>query len=301
MQDIYLFGSIVVTTGLLLDSAYPKPDGYAELAQVDLFLGGECGVAASILDRFGCSVKMIGFQLGFETAPIVKSHFKGTKVDVSAQTTDEHWPGVRDYVIIDQQNFTRTCLGSFEHLNSMEKHHWDMPIEADIAASKVAGIDPHNNVEMDEAVRLCDKYGVPYVTYDCTYDSILHKKSAVNVVSSCYLREQYPQYMEEGITELLSLYSHNSNGLTIFTFGSGTIYYGRGDMIATDKPFKLDIHSTLSAGDSYRTGCIYGLYKKMEDKDLVRFASAVAGCALTKYPITKNLPELEDVRKLFAE
>lgn len=299
MQDIYLFGSIVVTTGLLLESPYPKPDGYAELSQVDLFLGGECGVAAAILNHFGCSSKVIGFQLGYETAPIVKSYFKDTKVDVSAQTTDENWIGVRDYVVIDQQNFTRTCLGSFEHLNNMEIHHWDMPMEKDIAASSVAGIDPHNNAEMDEAVRLCDIHNIPYVTYDCTYDSLLHQKSAINVVSSCYLREQYPQYMEAGMDELLSLYTHHSKGLTIFTFGSNSIHYGRGDSFTTDTPFKLDIHSTLSAGDSYRTGCIYGLYKGMEDKDIVRFASAVAGCALTKYPITNHLPDLQDVMKLF--
>ncbi|SEV83500.1 PfkB family carbohydrate kinase [[Clostridium] fimetarium] len=300
MQDIYLFGSIVVTTGLLLDSSYPKPDGYAELSQVDLFLGGECGVAAAILDHFGCSSKVIGFQLGYETEPIVKSYFQGTKVDVSAQTTDENWVGVRDYVVIDQQNHTRTCLGSFEHMHSMEKHHWDMPIEKDIAESFVAGIDPHLCAEKDEAVRLCDKQNIPYVTYDCTYDSILHQKSAINVVSSCYLREQYPQYIESEMDELLSLYTHQSKGLTIFTFGSNPIHYGRGDSFATDEPFKLDIRSTLSAGDSYRTGCIYGLYKGMEDKDIVRFASALAGCALMQYPITNHLPDLEDVLKLFV-
>ena len=40
MQDIYLFGSIVVTTGLMLEKSYPNPDDYAELSQINTFVGG---------------------------------------------------------------------------------------------------------------------------------------------------------------------------------------------------------------------------------------------------------------------
>lgn len=298
MQDVFLFGSVVVTTGLLLENQYPEPDGYGELAQVDLFLGGECGVAAAMLNHFGCSCKLMGFQLGHETDSVVKNYFKNTNVDVTAQTTDLTWPGIRDYVIIDRKNHTRTCLGSFEHLHILKKHHWDMPVEQDVAGSLVAGIDPHMTPEMDKAVVLCSLHKIPYVTYDCPYDSPLHEKSAINVISSCYLKEQYPDFMESGIQDLLRLYTSHSNGLTIFTFGSKTIYYGRSEVFETSQPFQVDVKSTLGAGDSYRTGCIYGLLKGMKDSEIVDFASALAGCALTKYPITNNLPDLDEVMKL---
>ena len=300
MQDIYLFGSIVVTTGLMLEKSYPNPDDYAELSQINTFVGGECGVAAAILNHFGCSCKVIGFQLGYETDPIIKSYYKNTLVDISCQTTDFNWIGIRDYVIIDAINHTRTCLGSFEHLYTMNEHHWDMPKEEDIASSSVAGVDPHFCPEMDMTVYLCHKHNVPYVTYDCGYDSDLHKKSAINVISSCYLRDKYPEFMESRIDELLALYTHNSKGLTIFTFGSDSVLYGRDDNFFSDQPFKLNIKSTLGVGDSFRTGCIYGLLHKMNDHEIVRFASATAGCALQQYPITSYLPELSDIMNLYT-
>jgi len=298
MKDVFLFGSVVVTTGLLLENQYPEPDGYGELSQVDLFLGGECGVAAAMLHHFGCSCKLMGFQLGYETDSVVKNYFKNTNVDVSAQTTDPAWRGIRDYVIIDPINHTRTCLGSFEHLHTLEKHHWDMPTEQDVVGSLVAGIDPHMTPEMEEAVRLCDLHNIPYVTYDCPYDSPLHEKSSINVISSCYLKDQYSELVQTDILDLLTRYTRHSKGLTIFTFGSKTIYYGRGDMQSTAQPFQVQVKSTLSAGDSFRTGCIYGLLKGLSDSETVDFASALAGCALTKYPITNNLPELDEVMSL---
>lgn len=48
--------------------------------------------------------------------------------------------------------------------------------------------------------------------------------------------------------------------------------------------------STLSAGDSFKAGTIYGLYQGMCDDDIVRYACAIAGTACEGYPIPLKPP-----------
>lgn len=56
--------------------------------------------------------------------------------------------------------------------------------------------------------------------------------------------------------------------------------------------------STLGAGDSFKAGAIYALYNKMTDDDTVKYASAIAGIACTKFPIANDPPVLSEVKAL---
>ena len=81
--------------------------------------------------------------------------------------------------------------------------------------------------------------------------------------------------------------------------GEKELLYGRrGQPSKRFKPYSLDIVSTLGAGDSFKAGTIYALYNKMSDDDTVKFASAVAGIACTKFPIPLRPPALAEVKAL---
>lgn len=56
--------------------------------------------------------------------------------------------------------------------------------------------------------------------------------------------------------------------------------------------------STLGAGDTFKAGCVYGLIKNMPDDDLVRFASACSGIAISRFPLPLNPPKLDEVEGL---
>ena len=61
------------------------------------------------------------------------------------------------------------------------------------------------------------------------------------------------------------------------------------------KPFSVQVRSTLGAGDTFKAGCVYGLLHGMNDKDLVRFASACSAIAISRFPLPLHPPRLDEV------
>ena len=78
--------------------------------------------------------------------------------------------------------------------------------------------------------------------------------------------------------------------------------YGRkGGEIHKMKPFNVEVKSTLGAGDTFKAGCVYGLLHNMSDDELVRFASACSGVAISKFPLPIYPPKLEEVQNLLKK
>ncbi len=89
--------------------------------------------------------------------------------------------------------------------------------------------------------------------------------------------------------------------------GEKELLYGRKGASPTEqppkrfKPYSLDIVSTLAVGGCFKAGTIYALYNKMTDDDTVKFASAVAGIACTKFPIPLKPPTLSEVTTIIKK
>ncbi len=173
---------------------------------------------------------------------------------------------------------------------------WNIPQEEDIINCSAAAIDPCFGKESELAAKYCVKNNKPYVTIDCGYDSFIHKNSAVTAVSGEYVRSGY---QGRTLDEIFELYKENGGGLTIITNGGKELLYGRkGEETKRFTPFKVKTVSTLGAGDTFKAGCAYALFREMSDYDTVKFASAAAGAAISRYPMHLNPPTLKDVENL---
>ena len=73
------------------------------------------------------------------------------------------------------------------------------------------------------------------------------------------------------------------------------IYGRKGQTAKHMKPFKVEVKSTLGAGDTYKAGCLYGLLKGLSDDAIVRFASACSAVAISRFPLPLNPPTLEEI------
>ena len=292
--DVYLFGMVLGTHSFMLKDGFPRPDEYSEISGHFFLPGGETGTAAAVLSSLGASVIMDGNRIGSEVGPLLKAYFGSRRVDMSPLTFTEDEPGVMDYVIISGD--VRTPMGFFQQLFSTGKRWWSIPEKKDMEGCRAAGIDPFFGEESLTAAKLCTGLGIPYVTIDCRHDSPLHRHAAVNVVSHEYTAQQYPGMTNE---DVFALMQPETDGLTVITQGAGDMLYGRkGGGMHRMKPFKVDVKSTLGAGDTFKAGCIYGLLHGMEDGELVRFASACSGTAISRFPPALDLPTLEDVLEL---
>lgn len=292
---VYMYGQIMSTQSFLLKGSFPAADDYAEIKERYHLVGGETGTAAAVLASLGVKLKLGGTHLGTLNGTLIADYFKD-KADIS-ELVHEDFDGVVDYVFIDKE--TRTCFGEWEKLYGRGKPFYEPPCEESIKNAECCGIDPSFYPEISS--ELCQKYNKPYATIDCAYDSEINRHCAVNAISHEYLKTVYPGI---DIEDLFRLYTDNTDGLVIFTMGEKELLYGRkraslkGQPPKRFKPYSLDIISTLGAGDCFKAGTVYALYHKMNDDDTVKFASALAGIACTKYPIALNPPALSEVTAL---
>ena len=294
-HEAYLFGQVLGTHSFLLRDGFLRPDEYSEIAEHYFLPGGETGTAATVLDSLGVAVKMDGTWIGTEVAPMLKAFYADKQVDLSSLCfTDD--PGVMDYVVI--AGLVRSPMGRFQTLFASGDRWWSIPKEEDIAGCKAAAVDPYFRDESLLAADLCRRHGVPFVTIDSPHDSELHRTASVNVVSKECTAEYYPGMDPE---EIMRLMQRETDGLTIITQGGGEMLYARkGEAIRRMKPFPVKVRSTLGAGDTFKAGCVYGVLRGMEDEELVRFASACSGIAISRFPLPLHPPRLEEVRELIG-
>ena len=292
--EVYLYGQISGTHSFWLKDGFLKPDEYSEIHAKYFLPGGETGTAATVLASLGAQVKMDGTHIGTVVAPMLQDFYRDKMVDLSSVYFDPSYEGLMDYVIV--ADLVRSPMGTFQALYASGQKRWNMPKESDIAACKVAAIDPYFQEETQVAAEFCVKYEKPYETIDCKHDTYLHQHAAVNVVSKECINSDYKgQKIEEIYQQLID----HTDGLVIITSGEKDMIYGRkGQQMRRMKPFSVEVKSTLGAGDTYKAGCVYGLLKGMSDEELVRFASACSAIAISRFPLPLNPPELDEVEQL---
>ena len=287
---VYMYGMVMSTMSLLLCGDFPKADGYGEVERKYHLLGGETGTACAVLCSLGVPVKLGGTHLGNKNRSMIENYFSDKTADTS-ELAYEDYDGVIDYVIIDKN--TRTCFGEFGKFFSREKPFYEPPSEESVKNSLCVGADPFFGESVAE---LCVKYNKPYATIDCRHDSYINAHCEVNAVSHQYLDNNYDGVPYE---KLFEMYTESTDGLVIFTLGEKGAMYGRkGQKPKYCDGFKVDVVSTLGAGDSFKAGTVYGLYKGMNDDELVKCACAVAACACSKFPISLEPPTVSEVEKL---
>ena len=299
MEKVYLFGMIVGSNTFRLKE-FVKPDEYSEIEESYRFPGGETGTCATVLSSLGANVILDGNHIGRNVAPLVRDFYKNKSVNCDLLYFDESYEGLEDYVII--AGAARTPIGTFGHYFASAQNdglrRWNKPSEKAVAECDVAAIDPFFRDESELAAEYCVRHGKSYVTIDCKYDSFLHKNSAVSVISGEGIKNTYPGRSRE---ELFPLFQENGGGLTIITNGGKEFFYGRkGGEVKSFVPFKVDVKSTLGAGDTFKAGCTYALARGMNDDELVRFASACSAVAISRYPFQLDPPTLAQVEKMLV-
>lgn len=293
MGYIYLYGMILSSQCIKLAWEYPTADSYCEIDRRFYGVGGETGTAAVILASIGCPIKLAGSHLGYKNNTLIHDYFANKSADLTEMVFDENFCGVEDIVIIDKS--TRTCFGEFARLFTHGLDWVEKPQEESVKGANVVGCDPFFG---DEIAQLCLKHGKPYATIDCMHDSFLNKHCSVNAISHEFLRDKYP---EQSLDDVHKLYTNNTDGLVIFTQGEGEVLYGRkNESLKAFPAFKVDVESTLGAGDSFKAGTIYGLYKGFSDEKLVAFATATAAHSCAHFPISLNPATLPAVEKIIA-
>lgn len=288
--DIYLYGMTVLSTIHLLDGAYPEPDTYREIEETYLIPGGETANSAIILANLGYQVKIDGPFLGVKTKDPIHDFGRIHRIDCSGLHFDPAFDGVQDLVLIDKHS--RTVFGKFKSYFEGEKR-WTKPDETAIQSAKIISLDPFFGDESRFVAEYCAKMNKKYITIDCSPENIIHQNASATVISNEFIRNEFPK---EDIGVLMKHYTDASNGLVIFTFGAREIFYGRKNKgIGRLIPYKVDVKSTLGAGDTFRAGVVYGVLNELDDENIVKFAAATAASVCKRFPMALDPPGIDEI------
>jgi len=297
MDEVYLYGMISMSTVYVLDKdfVFPRPNEYAEIAQSVFSIGGEAANSAIMLSKLGIKTKLDGNWLRKKNAGKIQECLKSFGIDITRLIVKEDY-GTEEIVITDKNS--RTVFGNYASFHRGEKQ-WNTPKETDIQKATIVSLDPYFKNESLLAAELCLDNQKPYVTLDCRYDDFI-AKNAEAVIISHELRDQ--AYKGKNILKIFKNYQKYCKGLIIFTFGSDELWYGRREQnINRFKPYIIKPVDTTGAGDSFRSGVIYGLMKSWNDRSIVNFASAVSACVCLTFPHTLNAPGLDGIIKFMDE
>ncbi|MCX7708411.1 MAG: carbohydrate kinase family protein [Clostridia bacterium] len=288
--DIYSFGMISSSTLHILADNFPGADCYSEIKDTYKMVGGEAANSSIVLSKLGLKVKLDGNWLGKNDEGIfTKQILDRFNIDTSRLTIKADYSGVQEIVFADSK--TRTIFGTYVQLH--DKEDWNTPSSEDIQNSKIVCLDPFFKEESLKTAQLCKSMNKPYVTIDCEYTSEIAKNAEVLIISGEFRGGKYAGCDHR---ELYLKYREHCNGLVIFTFGQDPILYSRkGEAVNKFEPYRVTAVDTAGAGDSFRSGILYGLLNGWSDSKTINFASALAAMVCTTFPGVLNAPGFQDV------
>lgn len=294
--DVYSFGVVSSSTLYCLKDAFPAPEGYAEVDDVWHMTGGEAANSSIVLSRLGVRVRLDGNWIGDDdggrrTKRLLDEH----GIDSSRLPLRANYRGASEVVFAAPG--TRTIFGTYGRL--LQDRDWNMPVEGDVAEARAICLDPFLGEASERVAEIGLDAGVPVVTVDCPYDSPLVRHASAVVIAESFLRENYA---ERRLEELFQTYQAEMNGLLVFTFGSAAAWYARpGEGVEKMPAYPIDPVDTSGAGDSFRAGIVYGLLQGWGDRQMIRFASALAGMVCTRFPGVLNAPTIDEVREFMEQ
>jgi len=294
-NDVYVYGMTVLSTIHLLKDNFPAPDSYQEIQETFVMPGGEAANSAIVLSNLGVRVTLDGCYLGEQTEKPLLQYFNDWNIDCSPMTREADFDGWRDIVFCDGEH--RTVFGWFVANLFGGRRLWTIPSETAVQDSRCVALDPFFGEQSALVAELCVKHGKDYVTIDCHWDNPIAQHARAIVCSREFLDREYPQ---SDYGQLLDKYREMCEGLVIFTFGSKEVLCSSPKLghRLTFTPFNIKVVDTLAAGDTFRAGIVYGILKGMPDDETVRFASACAAVACTRFPSVRQPPDMGEIVEL---
>lgn len=288
-NQVYAYGIITPSTLLMIEGIFPKPDFYAEVKEIHQMTGGEACNSSIVLSRLGVSVTLDGLWLGDNVkAKGLLEFLKNNKIHTDLITVIKDYQNVEETVVADQK--TRTIFANYGKLYKGERLWNKLNIEM-IRNAEVVCLDPFLKEESLEVAQLCSNENISYVTVDCHYDDYIAQHAKYLIISGEYRNHQFSNIDKN---TLFKEYIKKCKGTVIFTSAESDIIYNENE-VKTFKPYLVEAIDTTGAGDSFRSGIIYGLINEYSIEKTIAFASLLASFICQFFPGVKNSPTYEEL------
>src|SRR5262249_40094765 len=64
------------------------------------------------------------------------------------------------------------------------------------------------------------------------------------------------------------------------------------------KPYRVEVVSTIGAGDGFASGFLYGLFKGMPPRECLHYGNAAAAIVVSRLSCSEAMPTLDEVEEM---
>ncbi len=295
--DVVGFGTNAVDF-LIQVPEYPKFDSKIELTEYTRSAGGEVATTVVGLQRLGIKTAYVG-RFGDDDAG---NYGLKTLIDEGVNTDfAEQIKGARTqiaFIIIDERNGERTIIWKRDKQLSYNETR----LPAEIATlGKVLHFTPHDTKACIKLAKIARENGtIVSIDIDKVFEGIEELLPLVDIfISSAEFAEDLIGITDkkEALQELRSRYGYKVVGMTLGESGSLMLCE---DQFIETKGYAVPngCKDTTGAGDSFRTGFLYGLLNGESVEQSAKMANAVAALKCREIGARTALPNTMELNDL---
>lgn len=298
--DVVGFGANSVDF-LIQVPEYPAFDSKIELTEYKQSAGGEVATTMTGLQRLGLKTSYVGRFGGDAAGDFGLQKLREEGVDVSSAEQIEGARTQTAFIIIEECSGERTITWKRDEKLQYRENECSDEIAS---IGKVLHITPHDTkVCFSLARRAKSENTIVSIDIDNVYRGLNGLLSSVDIlVSSSDFPEKLLGIKEKDIAlrELKMRFGCALVGLTLGKRGS--LLYCDGRFIET-AGFEVPggCKDTTGAGDSFRSGLLYGLIKGATVEESARMANAVAALKCREVGARTALPNESELKKILEQ
>lgn len=297
--DVVGFGTNAVDF-LIEVPEYPDFDSKIELSDYTQSAGGEVATTVAGLQRLGIKTAYVG-RFGDDDAGIFGFQTlvdEGVNVDFAEQIK-----GARTqiaFIIIDERNGERTVIWKRDKQLSFKENE----VSEEVATlGKILHFTPHDTNACIKLAKIArENHTIVSIDIDNVFESVEELLPLVDIfISSADFAEKLIGISDKkkALRELSSRYGCKIVGMTLGEKGS--LLLCESEVIET-KGYAVPngCKDTTGAGDSFRSGLLYGLLKGESIEQSAKMANAVAALKCREIGARTALPNVTELENLIA-
>lgn len=298
--DVVGFGTNAVDF-LISVPEYPEFNSKVELTDYVQLAGGEVATTLAGLQRLGLKTAYVG-RFGSDTAGdfgLQTLRDEGVATEFSQQI-----PAAKTqiaFIIIDKRSGERTII--WHRDEKLRYDETDAPVET-AALGKVLHLTPHDT---SACIKMAQKAKAENTIVSIDIDNLFERiEELLPLVDILLASKEFPQKLfgisddKRALLELKFRYGCAVNGITLGDTGSLILC---GDEFIRTSGFAVPggCKDTTGAGDSFRTGFLYGLLTGESVEESARMANAVAALKCREIGARTALPRLSELNSLLKK
>lgn len=295
--DVAGFGTNAVDF-LIRVPEYPEFNSKVELSEYVRAAGGEIATTMVGLQRLGARTLYAGRFGSDDAGDFGLASLRQEGVDI---TLAETVPGASTqiaFIIIDERSGERTVIWQRDHRLAYPAA--EAPLEI-AARSRIVHFTPHDAEACIAIARLAKELGtIVSIDLDNLFPRLDELLPLVDILVTS---AELPSRML-GIADrreaLRAMHSRYGSAVVGITLGEqGSLLYSGGQFVDT-QGFNVPggCQDTTGAGDSFRSGLLYGVVRQMPIEESARWANAVAALKCRRIGARTSLPTVEEVTTL---